>query len=156
LSVFKRNYRYRWAFTLAVLTVYSGTALAQTDQVRRLNINMPSGRCSLNVFEDGSASLNFGSMPRWANVTKNTFDFNQLVDALSARSFPISDPKPVGVGEQVKGTITLPGKDGLMYFYDLEFARSLFTQAWQARVSPKTNLEREDQAWVAKACSLNT
>jgi hypothetical protein len=149
LNAFKQNYRYLLAF---ILVVFAGTTCAQTNQARRLNLNMPSGRCSLNVFEDGSASLNFGSMPRWAYVAKNTFDFDQLLDALNAKSFPISDPKPSDV---VQGTTTLPGKRGLLFFYDLEFARSLFNQAWQARVAPKTSQDVEDQTWVAKGCSLS-
>jgi hypothetical protein len=143
------------AVTVTFVTLIIGLSApsAESNLDRRLNINMPSGRCSLNVFVDGSASLSFGAMPRWAQIAKGTFDFEQLVAALSTRSFPTSDSKPSGVPQ---GTTSLPGKNDLMYFYDLAFARSLFDQAWQARIAPNDPGEVEDHAWVAKSCLLKT
>ena len=142
---------------VAAFFLLVGSALAQGMHmtslvVSSLVVDLPHGGCMLRVSKDGHASLSYGSMPRWIEITRNTFDFDKLVIALRLRaSSATGDALPLRTG----GSFSLPGDDGVVRFtQDEVFVRDLIQRAWRARVAPKTAQAQEDARWVAKACSL--
>lgn len=126
-------------------------ALAQTDPVPSLSVDMPHGGCSLNARQDGKASIHFGAMPRFVRATPGTFNFEQLVKDLREKSYPQSAGKPAGVPV---GSVSLPAMKELLFINDEELVRSILQRAWQARVLPSTPREIEDYNWVSRACAL--
>ena len=142
---------------VAAFFLLVGSALAQGMHmtslvVSSLVVDLPHGGCMLHVSKDGTASLSYGSMPRWIEITRNTFDFDKLVIALRSRaSSATGDALPLRTG----GSFSLPGDGGVVRFIqDEAFVRALLQRAWRARVAPKTAQEKEDARWVAKACPL--
>ena len=129
-----------------------GSAAALGAHVPSLVVDLPHGGCMLHVSKDGAASLSYGSMPRWIEVTRNTFGFDKLVKALRSRA---SSPTGEALLPRTGGSFSLPGDDGAVRFTkDEAFVRELLQRAWRARVEPKTTQEQEDARWVANACAL--
>ncbi len=125
-------------------------SLAHAKPPVRVRVDMPSGGCNLTVWQDGSASIHYGAMPRWIHSAAGTFEFGQLVIDLRRRSYVQSIPAP----GNSDGTVSLPMSEDLLTISDKEFVRSLLKHAWKSRACPKTPQDAEDYDWVSKACSL--
>ena len=136
----------------ATSLLLAGSACAQDARVPSLVVDLPHGGCMLHVSKDGAAALSYGSMPRWIEVARNTFDFDKLVIALRSRP---GSPTGDALLPRTGGSFSLPGDDGVVRFtQDEAFVRELLQRAWRARVAPKTTQEQDDSRWVATACSL--
>ena len=138
-------------FALAFLAVGDG-AHAQEPPVPVVSIDMPHGGCNLTIRKDGKALIHYGAMPRWVRVTPGTFDFDQLILLLRAKSYPQSD-RPLHA-ESV-GTVKLPEFEDLRLINDAALVRSLLERAWKARAAPTRQSQDEDYRWVARACSFS-
>jgi hypothetical protein len=136
---------------IAALCIVGTSALAQGHPVPWLSVDMPYGGCSLNAQQDGTASIHYGAMPRFIRVARGTFDFEQLVKDLLAKSYPSSVGRPIGAPV---GGVSLSQRQDLLFIDDEKLVRSLLQRAWKARVPPTTPQEIEDHDWVSKACSL--
>lgn len=139
------------ALASAVVYVASSSALAHAEPELWLSVDMPHGGCSLNVGQDGRASINFGAMPRFVHVAPGTFDFEQLVRDLREKSYPQSTGRRTGVPV---GSVSLPASRDLLLIDDEKLVNSFLQRAWKARVLPSTAHEIEDYNWVSKACAL--
>ena len=138
-------------FALAFFVVGNG-AHAQEASVPTVSVDMPHGGCSLTIRKDGKALIHYGAMPRWIHVTPGTFDFDQLVLLLRAKSYPQSDRS---LHSESVGTLSLPEFQDLRLINDATLVRSLLERAWKARAAPTRQSEDEDYRWVAKACAFS-
>jgi hypothetical protein len=140
------------ALACIALNAVSACALTQTAPGRTLSVDMPHGSCRLTASQDGEASISFGAMPRWIQVTPHTFSFEQLAKSLRDKS---RSQRNHNAQEIPHGGLSFSGTGGtVLFIYDRELVRSLIERAWKARVLPKTPREVEDYAWVSKACAL--
>jgi hypothetical protein len=133
------------------LSVESACALAQAAAVRTLSVDMPHGSCRLTVSQDGEASVSFGAMPRWIQVTPHAFNFEHLAKSLRDKSHL---HRAHNNAERPYGGLSFSDSSTVLFIYDHKLIRSAIERAWRARVAPKTPREIEDYAWVSKACAL--
>ncbi|MDP9942555.1 hypothetical protein [Ectopseudomonas alcaliphila] len=138
-------------FALAFLVVGNGAA-AHEISVPGLIVDMPHGGCRLAVQKDGNASIAYGAMPKLIRVTPGTFNFNQLVLLLRAKSYPQSDRSLHG---EPVGTLLLPEEQDLLLINDAALVRSLLERAWKARAAPTQQFDDESYHWVAEACAFS-
>ena len=137
-------------FAVALFAVGDG-AHAHESPVPFVSVDLPHGGCRLTISKDGEASISYGAMPRWVRVAPSTFDFDQIVRLLQARSYPQSD---LSVRNESTGTLSLPGSQELRFINDTALVRSLLERAWKARAAPVWPSNNEDYRWVARACSF--
>ena len=138
-------------FALTFLAVGNG-APAHENPVPSLSVDMPHGGCRLAVKKDGEASIFYGAMPRSVRVTPGTFNFDQLILLLRAKSYPQSDRS---LHSEPVGTLSLPESQDLRFINDAALIRSLLEHAWKARAAPTQQFDDEDYRWIAKACAFS-
>lgn len=136
--------------SLVLLVMGSGTQ-AQRAPMPVASVDMPHGGCRLSMWKDGQASISYGAMPKWARVTPGTFDFDQTVGLLRAKSYPPAERPSDGAPA---GTVALPGSEALRRIDDAGWVRSLLQKAWKARMPPASGSPAEDHDWIAKVCAL--
>ena len=137
-------------FAVALFAVGDG-AHAHESPVPFVSVDLPHGGCMLTIGKDGEASISYGSTPKWVRVAPRTFDFDQIVRLLQARSYPQRD---LSLRSESVGTLSLPGSQDLRFINDSALIRSLLERAWKARAAPVWPSNNEDYQWVARVCSF--
>ena len=137
-------------FAVALFAVGNG-AHAHEIPVPAVSVDLPHGGCRLTIWKDGEASISYGSTPKWVRVAPRTFDFDQIVRLLQARSYPL---KELSLRNKSAGTLSLPRSQDLRFIDDSALIRSLLERAWKARAAPEWPNDNEDYQWVARACSF--
>lgn len=128
-------------------------AFSNANPMPGLTVDIAHGGCRLTVLKDGRASIGYGAMPRQVRVTPGTFNFDELLDLLRAKSYPQSDRS---VRDEKTGTVLLPDLEELRLINDLALVRSLLERAWQAREEPEPPFAtEEDRQWIARACAFS-
>jgi hypothetical protein len=117
---------------MAVALCMTCSGLAHAVSALRVSVDMPHGGCSLTAFEDGSASIHYGAMPRWIRVAADAFNFKQLVTDLRDRSYAQSTQSP---RKESAGSVMLPNSEDLLWIDDREFVKSLLARAPGSRVT---------------------
>ena len=137
---------------LAVLLFVVGDgAHAESTVVPAVSVDLPHGGCQLTIWKDGKASISYGSSPRWVRVTPGTFEFDQIVRLLRAKSYSQGNRS---ARSDAAGTLLLLESQDLRFINDSALVRSLLERAWKARAAPVRPSDNEDYRWVARACSF--
>ncbi|MDH3455372.1 MAG: hypothetical protein OER90_00905 [Gemmatimonadota bacterium] len=106
-------------------------------------LDMPHGEWRIHVHPDGSGLYAYGALPQLGRIEPGTFDFAEMHAQLADRV--TAERQLTGAPE---GTVHFcvggPTCDPLWYFYDPEFADSLFDLAWAHRSAPSNELEQQD------------
>ena len=139
-------------FAVTLFAVGDGAHAHKIPVVPAVSVDMPHGGCQLTIWKDGKASISYGAMPRWVRVVPGTFQFDQTIRLLRAKSYPQSNRS---ARSESAGTLLLPESQDLRFINDSALVRSLLERAWKARAAPARPPENEDYQWVARACSFS-
>jgi hypothetical protein len=136
-----------------VLALLSSGRFAEGQSASKgaLLVSYPYGGCTLNVASDGSASLFYGSMPRWVLVPTGAFDLKALTSSLLRLSM---ERPSEWMSSKDQGSVQLPGSTSFRIIQEGAIVRELLERAWTSRTAPTNSFEHEDYAWVASACSF--
>ncbi len=119
------------------------------DQCAGISIFMPYGCWYLSVNTDGSGVFHFGQLPNRGKVVHGTFNFPDIYSTMKRKAFE-KRIGPAGKNYGMVSFITQKRERKEFFFYDWNYANSLFDKAWSNKQQPRNELEKMDLDHLAR------